>query len=154
MAEGDETRAMHDDAEKFPAKTEKLFSYLQVVSAAFDSLAHGANDVANSVGPLAAIVGIHQTAKVDSKVEVPIWILVMGGAGISIGLLTYGYNVIKSIGIKLAKITPSRGFSIEMGSSIVVIIGSNLGIPLSTTHCQVGATVGVGMCEIRGAATA
>ncbi|CAE8651152.1 unnamed protein product, partial [Polarella glacialis] len=154
MAEGDETRAMHDDAEKFPAKTEKLFSYLQVVSAAFDSLAHGANGVANSVGPLAAIVGIHQTAKVDSKVEVPIWILVMGGAGISIGLLTYGYNVIKSIGIKLAKITPSRGFSIEMGSSIVVIIGSNLGIPLSTTHCQVGATVGVGMCEIRGASTA
>ncbi|CAE8689327.1 unnamed protein product [Polarella glacialis] len=153
MAEGDETQQMHDGAEKFPAKTEKLFTYLQVVSAAFDSLAHGANDVANSVGPLAAIVGIHQTAKVDSKVEVPIWILVMGGAGISIGLLTYGYNVIKSIGIKLAKITPSRGFSIEMGSSIVVIVGSNLGIPLSTTHCQVGATVGVGMCEIRGAST-
>ncbi|CAE8651149.1 unnamed protein product [Polarella glacialis] len=153
MAEGGDTKEMHDDAEKFPAKTEKLFSYLQVVSAAFDSLAHGANDVANSVGPLAAIVGIHQTAKVDSKVEVPIWILVLGGAGISIGLLTYGYNVIKSIGIKLTKITPSRGFSIEMGSSIVVIIGSNLGIPLSTTHCQVGATVGVGMCEIRGAST-
>ncbi|CAE8603685.1 unnamed protein product [Polarella glacialis] len=153
MAEGGETQQMHDGAEKFPAKTEKLFTYLQVVSACFDSLAHGANDVANSVGPLAAIVGIHQTAKVDSKVEVPIWILVLGGAGISIGLLTYGYNVIKSIGIKLAKITPSRGFSIEMGSSIVVIVGSNLGIPLSTTHCQVGATVGVGMCEIRGAST-
>ncbi|CAE8687204.1 unnamed protein product [Polarella glacialis] len=153
MAEGGETKQMHDGAEKFPAKTEKLFTYLQVVSACFDSLAHGANDVANSVGPLAAIVGIHQTAKVDSKVDVPIWILVLGGAGISIGLLTYGYNVIKSIGIKLAKITPSRGFSIEMGSSIVVIVGSNLGIPLSTTHCQVGATVGVGMCEIRGAST-
>ncbi|CAE8725520.1 unnamed protein product [Polarella glacialis] len=88
MAEGSETQQMHDGAEKFPAKTEKLFTYLQVVSAAFDSLAHGANDVANSVGPLAAIVGIHQRAKVDSKVEVPIWILVMGGAGISIGLLT------------------------------------------------------------------
>ncbi|CAE8720793.1 unnamed protein product, partial [Polarella glacialis] len=153
MAEGGETKQMHDGAEKFPAKTEKLFTYLQVVCACFDSLAHGANDVANPVGPLAAIVGIHQTAKVDSKVDVPIWILVLGGAGISIGLLTYGYNVIKSIGIKLAKITPSRGFSIEMGSSIVVIVGSNLGIPLSTTHCQVGATVGVGMCEIRGAST-
>jgi sodium-dependent phosphate transporter len=75
--------------------------------------------------------------------------LAMGGAGIVIGLMTYGYNVIKSIGMKLAKITPSRGFAIEMGSSIVVIIGSNLGIPLSTTHCQVGATVGVGMCEIK-----
>jgi len=79
--------------------------------------------------------------------------LVLGGAGISIGLLTYGYNVIKAIGIKLTKITPSRGFCIEMGMSIVVIIGSNLGIPLSTTHCQVGATVGVGLCEIGGFTT-
>ncbi|CAE8656635.1 unnamed protein product [Polarella glacialis] len=68
MAEGGETQQMHESAEKFPAKTEKLFTYLQVVSACFDSLAHGANDVANSVGPLAAIVGIHQTAKVDSKI--------------------------------------------------------------------------------------
>jgi sodium-dependent phosphate transporter len=146
--------AVDDEAEKFPAKAEKLFNYLQVISACFDSLAHGANDVANSVGPLAAIMGIHSAAKVDSKVDVPIWILVLGGVGITIGLLTYGYNVIKSIGIKLTKITPARGFCIEMGSSIVVIVGSNLGIPLSTTHCQVGATVGVGMCEINGAATA
>jgi len=148
----EEARAaeLREESEQFPAKTEKLFSYLQVVSAAFDSLAHGANDAANAVGPLAAIWGIHEAGKVDSKVEVPIWILAMGGVAMSIGLLTYGYNVIKSIGIKLTTITPSRGFSIEMGSSIVVIIGSNLGIPLSTTHCQVGATVGVGLCENNG----
>ena len=152
-AEDDTARALGAEAEVFPPKTEALFSYLQVVSACFDSLAHGANDVANAVGPIAAIVAIHETAKVDSKVEVPIWILAMGGAGIVIGLFTYGYNVIKSIGMKLSKITPCRGFSIEMGSSVVVIIGSNLGIPLSTTHCQVGATVGVGMCEIKGSSS-
>mmetsp|Transcript_1510 Transcript_1510/g.3256 ORF Transcript_1510/g.3256 Transcript_1510/m.3256 type:complete len:659 (-) Transcript_1510:114-2090(-) len=152
--DADGVRAMHDDAEKFPAKTEKFFTYLQVVSAAFDSLAHGANDVANSVGPLAAIWGIHEAGEINSKVDVPLWVLVLGGVGISSGLIMYGYNVIMAIGIKLAKITPSRGFSIEMGSSIVVIIGSNLGIPLSTTHCQVGATVGVGMCEARGLSTA
>jgi len=145
-----QTAEIHAASEKFPAKTEKLFTYLQVISAAFDSLAHGANDAANAVGPFAAIWGIHEAGKIDSKVEVPVWIMVIGGAGISIGLLTYGYNVIKSIGIKLTKITPSRGFSIEMGSSLVVIIGSSLGIPLSTTHCQVGSTVGVGMCESNG----
>lgn len=146
--EDEKAKELQADAEVFPAKTEMVFGYLQVVSACFDSLAHGANDCANAVGPIAAIVGINQYAKVDSKVDVPLWVLALGGAGIVIGLFTYGYNVIKSIGMKLAKITPSRGFSIEMGSSIVVIIGSNLGIPLSTTHCQVGATVGVGMCEI------
>lgn len=144
---------IHQSAETFAPQTEGLFSFLQVISAAFGSLAHGANDVANSVGPLAAIWGVYEAGEVSSKVDVPIWILVLGGAGISIGLLTYGYNVIKAIGIKLTKISPSRGFCIEMGMSIVVIIGSNLGIPLSTTHCQVGATVGVGLCEIGGAST-
>merc|ERR1711865_1195024 len=79
-----------------------------------------------------------------------LWILVMGGAGISFGLVTYGYNVIKSIGMKLIKVTPSRGFAIEIGAFLVVIIGTNLGIPLSTTHCKVGATVAVGMCESNG----
>jgi len=74
----------------------------------------------------------------------------MGGAGISFGLVTYGYNVIKSIGMKLIKVTPSRGFAIEIGAFLVVIIGTNLGIPLSTTHCKVGATVAVGMCESNG----
>jgi len=81
---------------------------------------------------------------------VPIWILVLGGIGISVGLLTYGYNVIKAIGMKLIKVTPSRGFAIEIGAFLVVIIGTNLGIPLSTTHCKVGATVAVGMCESGG----
>jgi len=141
------------DAEIFPPKTEKLFSFLQVICASFGALAHGANDCANAVGPLAAIVGIYQEGEISTKVDVPLWILVLGGVGISVGLLTYGYNVIKSIGMKLVKVTPSRGFAIEIGAFLVVIIGTNLGIPLSTTHCKVGATVAVGMCESKGMAT-
>jgi len=140
----------NDACELFPAKTEKLFSFLQVICASFGALAHGANDCANAVGPLAAIVGIYTEGEVSSKVDVPLWILVLGGAGISIGLMTYGYNVIKSIGMKLIKVTPTRGFAIEIGAFLVVIIGTNLGIPLSTTHCKVGATVAVGMCETGG----
>lgn len=138
------------DYEQFTPKTEKLFAFLQVICASFGALAHGANDCANAVGPLAAIAGIYEEGEISSKVDVPIWILVLGGAGISVGLLTYGYNVIKSIGMKLIKVTPSRGFAIEIGAFLVVIIGTNLGIPLSTTHCKVGATVAVGMCESGG----
>merc|ERR1719223_1834086 len=110
------------NCEKFSLKTEKLFSFLQVICASFGALAHGANDVANAVGPLAAIVGIYQEGEISTKVDVPLWILVLGGVGISVGLLTYGYNVIKSIGMKLVKVTPSRGFAIEIGAFLVVII--------------------------------
>jgi sodium-dependent phosphate transporter len=138
------------DAERFTPKTEKLFAFLQVICASFGALAHGANDCANAVGPLAAIAGIYDEGEISSKVDVPIWILILGGVGISVGLLTYGYNVIKAIGMKLIKVTPSRGFAIEIGAFLVVIIGTNLGIPLSTTHCKVGATVAVGMCESNG----
>lgn len=152
-AKEDSNVAALNDAEMFPKKTEKLFSFLQVICASFGALAHGANDVANAVGPLAAIVGIYEEGAISSKVDVPIWILVLGGVGISVGLLTYGYNVIKSIGMKLVKVTPSRGFAIEIGAFLVVIIGTNLGIPLSTTHCKVGATVAVGMCESKGLST-
>lgn len=151
-ANADDGKAVADlqNCEKFSLKTEKLFSFLQVICASFGALAHGANDVANAVGPLAAIVGIYTEGGISSKVDVPIWILILGGAGISVGLLTYGYNVIKAIGMKLIKVTPTRGFAIEIGAFLVVIIGTNLGIPLSTTHCKVGATVAVGMCEAGG----
>lgn len=152
-AKEDANVAALGDAEVFPPKTEKLFSFLQVICASFGALAHGANDCANAVGPLAAIIGIYEEGKISDKVEVPIWILVLGGVGISVGLLTYGYNVIKAIGMKLVKVTPSRGFAIEIGAFLVVIIGTNLGIPLSTTHCKVGATVAVGMCEAKGLST-
>ena len=122
----------------------------QVFTACFAALGHGANDVANSIGPYAAIIGIYNSGRVAQGSPVPLWILVMGGLGIVAGLLLYGYKVIESIGVKLMKVTPARGFAIELSAALVVIIGSGLGIPLSTTHCQVGAETGVGMVEGKG----
>lgn len=138
---------MHQNAEKFDARTEHVFTFVQVVTATFDSFSHGANDVANSIGPLAGVVSIYVNRGISDKSEVPIWILILGGAGIVVGLATLGYKIIASIGVNLVRVTPSRGFTIELGAAIVVLIGSRLGIPLSTTHCQVGSTVGVGVLE-------
>jgi sodium-dependent phosphate transporter len=142
-----DVQAIHDNAEKFDEKTEHTFSFIQVFTACADSFSHGANDVANSIGPFAAIWSIYDTMEVSSKADVPIWILCLGGAGIVIGLTLYGANLIKALGIKLSKITPSRGYSIELSSSIVVIIGSIYGVPLSTTHIQVGSTTGVALLD-------
>lgn len=142
-----DTKDIHDNAEVFDPNTEFVFRYLQVLTSCADSFAHGANDVANAVGPFAAIYGIYRNAQVSSKTKTEEWILVIGGAGIVLGLSTYGYHIIKAIGVKLTKITPSRGFAIELGSALIVVTGSYLGLPLSTTHCQVGATVAVGLLE-------
>jgi len=139
------------NAEKFDPRTEEVFKYLQIFSAICDSFSHGANDVANAVGPFAAIFIIYReqgnlTKKIDMENDA-YWILSMGGIGIAIGLIVYGKKIIYAIGNKLCKITPSRGTCIELGSALVIIAGSRLKIPLSTTHCQVGATVGVGLLE-------
>jgi len=147
----DEVKRIHDNSEKFDEKTEESFKYLQIFTAVCDSFSHGANDVANAIGPYAAIVSIYlNEGEIGSRVEMNQYgylILGMGGVGISLGLLLYGYKIIRAIGVKLSCITPSRGFSIELGSSTIIIIGSRLGIPLSTTHCQVGATMGVAALE-------
>merc|ERR1711998_742151 len=129
---------------------EAMFTYLQVFSACFDALAHGANDVANAVGPFATIFMLYNGGTLGSKQDMgenKYWILGMGGIGIGVGLMLYGSQILRAIGVKLAVITPSRGFCIEMGSSLVVILGAHLGWPLSTTHCQVGATAGVALLE-------
>merc|ERR1712226_876693 len=142
--------AVHENAERFDKMSEAMFTYLQVFSACFDALAHGANDVANAVGPFATIFVLYNGGELGSKQDMgsdKYWILGMGGIGIGVGLLLYGSQILRAIGVKLAVITPSRGFSIELGSSTVVIIGAYYGLPLSTTHCQVGATVGVAMLE-------
>merc|ERR1719150_1949098 len=143
----DQVLEMLSKAEQFDPKAELAFSYLQVFSACFDAFAHGANDVANSVGPMAAVYVIWDTQVVEKKVDMPLWILGMGGVGIVFGLVLYGYNIMQAIGFELTKLSPSRGFSIELGAALVVLTGSRLEIPLSTTHCQVGATVGVGLTE-------
>jgi sodium-dependent phosphate transporter len=142
--------SIHDNAEKFDPKTEAVFRYIQIFTAICDSFAHGANDVANAMGPFMGIYGIYKTGKASKKVDTDddgYWILFLGGVSISLGLLLYGYKIMRAIGVKLAVITPSRGFAIELGAAIVIIMGSYLGLPLSTTHCQVGATTGVALLE-------
>lgn len=242
----DDVVRMHDNVEKFDPKAEQLFTWLQVFTAAFDAFAHGANDVANSIGPFASIYSLYNGKGVISdpvttpnefektgtysgggtltgafkagdaiqdgksycgkvgktsyfackdrfpylkggkgtavsfslyndkgefqkesdcftecnagtwakvkgqKQEVDLWILALGGFGIVLGLAMWGYRIIVAIGVKLTKLTPSRGFSIEIGAAITVIIASRLGLPVSTTHCQVGATMGVGLVEFKG----
>ena len=141
---------LHENAEKFDSKTEYTFRYLQIFTAICDSFSHGANDVANAIGPFAAMWAIHNAQDLNKKNDMDTdayWILGLGGAGIALGLFLYGYRITHAIGTKLVKITPSRGVAIELASALVIITGSRLKIPLSTTHCQVGATVGVGALE-------
>lgn len=125
-------------------ETVKLFSFLQVLTAVFGSFAHGGNDVSNSIGPLVALWIIGSEGSAAQKTQTPIWILLYGGAGIIIGLWVWGRRVIKTLGEDLAKTTPSSGFCIEVGSALTVLLASNVGIPISTTHCKVGSVVSVG----------
>jgi PiT family inorganic phosphate transporter len=132
-------------------KVENIFARLQVFTACYIAFAHGANDVANAIGPVAAIFSIVQTKTIIMKVGVPSWILMLGGFGIVVGLSTYGYKVIETIGKKITEITPTRGFSAEFATATTVLVFSKLGMPISTTHTMVGAVIGVGFA--RGIAT-
>lgn len=129
------------------ANTEKVFGVLQLFTCSYIAFAHGANDVANAIGPLAAIVSIAKTGVVELKVGVPLWILGLGGVGIVIGLATYGYRVMETIGKKITEVTPSRGFCAEFSAATTVLVCSKLGMPVSTTHCVVGAVIGVGFAR-------
>jgi len=143
-------QAIHQNAEKFDEQTEYSMRYLQILTACCDSFAHGANDVANSIGPFAAIYVIYKSGKVEKNANMgsdAYWILAIGATGIVAGLALYGYKILYALGTKMAKMTPSRGICIELGAACIIILGSRLGWPLSTTHCQVGATVGVALFE-------
>jgi len=145
---------MYERAEKFDDRAEANFRYLQIFTAICDSFSHGANDVANAVGPFAAIYVTWRSGIVASKSDLgddAIWMLAIGGVGIVLGLLLYGYKIMHALGVKLTRMTPSRGFAIELGAALVIMYGSRQGWPLSTTHCQVGGTMGVGLLEGRAA---
>jgi PiT family inorganic phosphate transporter len=136
-----------DSTETKYAKVESVFRYLQIITACFVAFAHGSNDVANSIGPLAAIVNTLEVGVIASKVPVPPWVLMLGAAGIAVGLLTYGYRVMETIGTKITEMTPTRGFAAEFGAASTILVGSKFGIPLSTTHTVVGAVIGVGFAR-------
>ncbi len=126
---------------------ERIFRYLQIITACYVAFAHGANDNANAVGPMAAVISLWRTHEVMSKVPIPIWVLALGGAGIVIGLATLGYKVIATVGKKITELTPSRGFSAEFAAATTVLLASKLGLPVSTTHTLVGAVIGVGLAR-------
>ncbi|MFT7175974.1 MAG: PiT family inorganic phosphate transporter, partial [Halioglobus sp.] len=109
--------------------------------------AHGSNDVANAIGPVAAIVSTVSSGEIAAKSAIPWWILLIGGLGIVVGLATYGWKVIATVGRKITELTPSRGFAAELGAASTVVIASATGLPISTTHTLVGAVLGVGMAR-------
>ena len=129
------------------ADVERVFAVLMVFTACSMAFAHGSNDVANAVGPLAAIVSTVATGEIAAKSPMPWWILLIGGLGIVVGLATYGWKVISTVGKKITELTPSRGFAAELGAASTVVIASATGLPISTTHTLVGAVLGVGMAR-------
>ncbi|XP_030624592.1 sodium-dependent phosphate transporter 2 isoform X1 [Chanos chanos] len=126
-----------------------LFHFLQILTACFGSFAHGGNDVSNAIGPLVALWMIYEQGGVMQDAATPIWLLFYGGVGICAGLWVWGRRVIQTMGKDLTPITPSSGFTIELASALTVVFASNIGIPVSTTHCKVGSVVAVGWIRSR-----
>jgi PiT family inorganic phosphate transporter len=126
---------------------EKVFGVLMIVTACGMAFAHGSNDVANAIGPLAAVIGVASTGSVAAKSALPWWVLVLGGGGIVVGLATFGRHVIATVGKKITQLTPSRGFAAELAAATTIVIASATGIPVSTTHTLVGAVLGVGLAR-------
>lgn len=135
--------------EKDTSEVHLLFHFLQVLTACFGSFAHGGNDVSNAIGPLVALWLIYEQGGVLQEAPTPIWLLFYGGVGICTGLWVWGRRVIQTMGKDLTPITPSSGFTIELASAFTVVIASNVGLPVSTTHCKVGSVVAVGWIRSR-----
>ncbi len=138
------------DRESKLARTEKVFMVLQVMTACFVAFAHGSNDVANAVGPLAAVFSAVKEG-VTETVQVPTRVILIGGLGIVVGLATYGYKIMATIGKRITELTPSRGFAAEFAAASTIVVASKMGLPVSTTHTLVGAVVGVGFGRSMGA---
>ena len=145
MHEDPRAAKIWEDGEKFDPTAEMYFNYIQVFTACLNSFAHGANDVSNTIAPLSGIIQIYQDGKVNKDSQVQKWVLAYGGGAIVLGLLLYGYRVMKSIGFKLTHMSASRGACAELGASLTVVSASFLEMPVSSTQCIVGAVSGVGL---------
>ncbi|KAJ6660563.1 hypothetical protein lerEdw1_017560 [Lerista edwardsae] len=139
-----EDPAEEERDEKDSPQIHLLFHFLQILTACFGSFAHGGNDVSNAIGPLVALWLIYEQGGVMQEASTPVWLLLYGGVGICVGLWVWGRRVIQTMGKDLTPITPSSGFTIELASAFTVVIASNVGLPVSTTHCKVGSVVAVG----------
>jgi len=126
---------------------ERVFGILMIVTACGMAFAHGSNDVANAIGPIAAVVSVAQNGDIAAQSALPLWVLVLGGIGIVVGLATFGRHVIATVGKKITHLTPSRGFAAELAAASTIVIASGTGMPISTTHTLVGAVLGVGLAR-------
>jgi PiT family inorganic phosphate transporter len=138
-------------AEQESITVERIFGILMVVTACGMAFAHGSNDVANAIGPLAAVVSVASSGEVSAQASLAAWVLLLGGAGIVIGLATFGRHVIATVGRKITHLTPSRGFAAELSAATTIVVASGTGMPVSTTHTLVGAVLGVGIAQGIGA---
>jgi sodium-dependent phosphate transporter len=138
---------MHARAERYDNRAEYMYSALQILTAAAASFTHGANDVANAIAPFTTAYEVWHSGTIPDLVQVPIWVLAFGGGAIVLGLLTFGYHVMRTLGNRLTLISPSRGFCMELASAVTVLMATRLSLPVSTTQCITGATVGVGLAN-------
>lgn len=144
VAQADAENAQMDGINEEQSEVSRLFASLQVLTAMFGSFAHGGNDVSNAIGPLIALWAVYVEGSARQEAETPVLILLYGGLGISTGLWVWGRRVIRTLGQDLARITPTTGFTIELGAAVTVLLASKVGLPVSTTHCKVGSVVCVG----------
>ncbi len=144
------TRLASENRDERVYRAERVFLVLQVMTACFVAFAHGSNDVANAVGPMAAVFSA-TSGDVGANVAVPHRVLLIGAVGIVVGLATYGYKIMATVGKKITELTPSRGFAAEFGAATTIVMASKMGLPVSTTHTLVGAVIGVGLARGIGA---
>ncbi|OAL42671.1 putative phosphate-repressible phosphate permease [Pyrenochaeta sp. DS3sAY3a] len=137
--------AVHGSAKIYDVRVEHLWTYCQVVSAMMMSIAHGSNDVANAVGPWAAVYDTYRVGRTSTRSPTPVWFLVIAGLLLGLGFWVYGYHIVRSLGNRITRMSPTRGFAVELGAAITVLIASRLGLPVSTTQSLVGSTVGVAL---------
>ncbi len=129
------------------ATVEGIFRKLQISTSCYVAFAHGANDVANAIGPVAAIIPLAQNGEMSVSAQVPYWLLALGGIGIAFGCLTWGKKVMETVGHRITSLTNTRGFSVDFGAATTVLVASKLGLPISTSHTVVGAVIGVGLAR-------